>query len=56
MWQLPRSAPKDSEKITITLSKATTAAANLRGELNWLRPEKKNGPARDTAPIAPAPL
>jgi cytochrome c553 len=55
-WQLPSSAPKDQERLTITLSKAATAAANLRGELNWLRPEKKNGPARDTNPIAPAPL
>jgi mono/diheme cytochrome c family protein len=55
-WQLPRSAPKDQERITITLSKAATAAANLRGELRWVRPEKRNGPPQDTAPIAPAPL
>ncbi len=56
VWQLPRSAPKDQERLTITLSKAATAAANLRGELRWTRPEKKNGPAQDTAPINPAPL
>jgi cytochrome c553 len=56
VWQLPRSAPKDQERITITLSKAATAAANLRGELRWPRPEKKNGPTHDTNPIAPAPL
>jgi mono/diheme cytochrome c family protein len=55
-WQLPRSAPKDQERLTITLSKAAAATANLRGELRWARPEKKNGPAYDTAPIAPAPL
>jgi hypothetical protein len=56
VWQLPRSGPKDQERITVTLSKAATAAANLRGELRWLRPEKKNGPTHDTAPVAPAPL
>ncbi len=56
VWQLPRSAPKDQERLTLTLSKAATAAANLRGELRWLRPEKKNGPTHDMAPIAPAPL
>jgi cytochrome c553 len=56
VWQLSRSAPKDRERLTVTLSKAATAAANLRGELRWLRPEKKNGPAHDTLPIAPAPL
>jgi mono/diheme cytochrome c family protein len=56
VWQLPRSAPKDQERITITLSKAATAAANLRGELRWLRPSPKNGPTHDTNLIAPAPL
>jgi mono/diheme cytochrome c family protein len=55
-WQLPASAAKDQERVTVTLSKAATAAANLRGELRWLRPEKKNGPTHDNAPIAPAPL
>jgi mono/diheme cytochrome c family protein len=56
VWQLPRSAPKDQERITVTLSKAATAAANLRGELRWQRPSPKNGPTHDTNPIAPAPL
>jgi mono/diheme cytochrome c family protein len=56
VWQLPQSAPKDQERLTITLSKAAIAAANLRGELRWLRPEKKNGPTHDTSQIAPAPL
>jgi cytochrome c553 len=50
VWQLPRSAPKDQERLTITLSKA----APLRGELRWPRPEKKSGPAQDTAAIAAA--
>jgi mono/diheme cytochrome c family protein len=56
VWQLPHSAPKDQERITITLSKPATASTPLRGELRWTRPERKNGPAQDTAQIAPAPL
>ena len=56
VWQLPHSAPKDQARLTITLSKAATADANLRGELRWARPERKNGPTHDTAPVAPAPL
>jgi cytochrome c553 len=56
VWQLPHSAPKDEARLTITLSKAATAAANLRGELRWARPSAKNGPTHDTAPIAPPPL
>jgi hypothetical protein len=56
VWQLPRSAPKDQERITITLSKAATAAANLRGEIKWAKPAPKTGPSQDVAPIAPAPL
>jgi cytochrome c553 len=56
VWQLPRSAPKDQERITITLSKATTAAANLRGDIRWAKPAPKMGPSQDTVAIAPAPL
>jgi len=56
VWQLPRSAPKDQERITITLSKAATAAANLRGEIRWAKPAPKTGPSQDVAAIAPAPL
>jgi cytochrome c553 len=56
VWQLPRSGPKDQERITVTLSKAATAAANLRGELRWVGPTPKSGPAHDANPIAPAPL
>ena len=56
VWQLPRSAPKDQERITITLSKAATAAANLRGEIRWAKPAPKTGPSQDTVAIAPAPL
>jgi mono/diheme cytochrome c family protein len=56
VWQLPRSAPKDQEKLTITLSKPATAAANLRGELRWAKPAPKTGPNTDVVAIAPAPL
>jgi cytochrome c553 len=57
VWQLPHSAPKDQERITITLSKAATAAANLRGEIRWAKPAPKTGPNLDApAVIAPAPL
>ena len=56
VWQVPRSAPKDQERITITLSKAATAAANLRGEIRWAKPAPKTGPSQDVANIAPAPL
>ncbi|HEY6328588.1 MAG TPA: hypothetical protein VI756_04555, partial [Blastocatellia bacterium] len=55
-WQLPRSAPKDSEKITITLSKATTADNNLKGSIRWAKPAPKTGPSADVVAIAPAPL
>ena len=56
VWQLPHSGPKDQSRLTITLSKAATATANLHGELRWARPELKKGPTHDTAPIAAAPL
>jgi cytochrome c553 len=56
VWQLPRSAPKDQERITITLSKAASAAANLRGDIRWAKPAPKTGPSADNVAIAPAPL
>jgi cytochrome c553 len=55
-WVLPRSAPKDQEKITITLSKAATAGDNLKGTLRWAKPAPKTGPNLDLVAIAPAPL
>jgi Domain of unknown function DUF11 len=33
-WKLPRSAPKDQAKLSITLSKAATEAANLKGDIH----------------------
>jgi len=56
VWQLPRSAPKDQENLTITLSKAGTAQDNVRGEIRWAKPGPKSGPNGDVANIAPAPL
>jgi cytochrome c553 len=55
-WKLPRSAPKDQDKLSITLSKATTAAANLRGDIHWTKPAPKSEPSTDVVIIAPAPL
>ena len=55
-WKLPRSAPKDEQKLSITLSKPATAAANLRGDIHWTKPSPKNGPSTDVVNIAPAPL
>jgi cytochrome c553 len=56
VWKLPRSAPKDEEKITITLTKAGAAADNLRGNIRWAKPAPKDGPSPDVVNIAPAPL
>ena len=56
VWQLPRSAPKDSERLSITLSKAGTAADNLRGQIRWAKPGPKTGPNNDNQAIAGAPL
>jgi mono/diheme cytochrome c family protein len=55
-WKLPRSAPKDEQKLGITLSKPATAAANLKGDIHWTKPSPKNGPSADVVNIAPAPL
>jgi cytochrome c553 len=56
LWQLPRSAPKDQERLSITLSKAGIASDNLRGDIRWAKPGPKTGPNTDTQAIAPAPL
>jgi mono/diheme cytochrome c family protein len=55
-WKLPRSAPKDQEKLSITLSKPGTAADNLKGSIRWAKPAPKTGPSTDVVNIAPAPL
>jgi cytochrome c553 len=56
VWKLPRSAPKDDEKLTITLTKAGTATDNLRGNIRWAKPAPKEGVSPDVVNIAPAPL
>jgi cytochrome c len=56
VWQLARSAPKDQERFSITLSKAGTATDNLRGTIGWAKPAPKTGPSTDVANIANAPL
>jgi cytochrome c553 len=56
VWQVPRSAPKDQERITLTLSKAASASANLRGEIRWAKPAPKTGKSDDVVAIAAAPL
>jgi cytochrome c553 len=56
VWVIPRSAPKDKELLTVTLAKAATQAANLRGDIRWAKPSPKTGPSADNVAIAPAPL
>jgi cytochrome c553 len=55
-WKLPRSAPKDQEKLSVTLSKPVTATANLRGDIRLTKSSPKSGPSADVVNIAPAPL
>ena len=42
-WKLARSAPKDEEKLTITLAQPLTQTANVRGSLTWAKPAPKSG-------------
>ena len=55
-WKLDKSAPKDTQAYTITLSKAGTAQDNLRGNIKWTKPAPKTGPNMDVVNIAAAPL
>jgi hypothetical protein len=55
-WKLPRSAPKDQEKLSITVSLPVTQGANFRGGITWAKPAPKTGPSTDVVNIAPAPL
>jgi mono/diheme cytochrome c family protein len=52
-WKIPQSGPKQQEKLSITLSKPVTAAANLKGDIRWAKPAPKNGPSADVVVIAP---
>jgi len=55
VWRAPAMAPRDHQSFSITLSKAGTAADNLRGQVTWTKPAVRTGPS-DQANIAPAPL
>jgi mono/diheme cytochrome c family protein len=55
VWQVVKLAPKEHQAFSITLSKAGTAADNVRGEVRWTKPAVKTGPF-DRQAIAPAPL
>ena len=55
VWSLAKLEPKAHHTYTITLSKAGTAADNLRGEVHWAKPAMKSGKGDQNA-IAPAPL
>jgi mono/diheme cytochrome c family protein len=52
-WRLPRSAPKEQERLSITLAQPATPNANLRGTITWARPAPKTGPNTDVANINP---
>jgi cytochrome c553 len=54
-WKVARSAPKDDEKLTITLSQPLIQSANVRGTLTWAKPAPKTGTDVPVA-IAGAPL
>ncbi len=54
-WKLARSAPKDQEKVTITLAQPLTQTSNVRGSLVWAKPAPKTGTDVPVA-IAGAPL
>lgn len=55
-WHLPRSAPKDQDKLSITLSQPVSQGANLRGTITWASPAPKTGPSSDAVNINGAPL
>ena len=55
VWQARRLGPKDRQTYTLTLSRAATAADNVRGVIRWTKPTVKTGPS-DSANIAPAPV
>ena len=55
VWRLARSAPKEHQAYTLTLSRAGTANDNVRGVIRWTKPAVKTGPS-DAVNIPPAPL
>jgi cytochrome c553 len=55
-WKLARAAPKDEAKLSVTLSKALTQDANVKGTIKWAKPAPKTGPSTDVVNIAGAPM
>jgi mono/diheme cytochrome c family protein len=55
-WKLARSAPKEAERLSITLSQPLTQTANVRGTITWQKPAPKTGPNNDVVAIAGAPM
>lgn len=55
VWQVAKVGPKEEQTYSLTLSRAGTAADNVRGAIRWAKPVVKTGPI-DEAAIAPAPL
>jgi mono/diheme cytochrome c family protein len=55
VWHVARVAPKDHQQYAITLSKAATAADNLKGTIRWANQIPKTGPG-ETVNIPPAPV
>ena len=53
-WRLNRLNTKEKQTYTLTLSRAATAADNVRGNIKWTKPAVKTGP-NDQVNIAPAP-
>ena len=54
VWHLNKLSTKEKQTYSLTLSRAATAADNVRGNIKWTKPAVKTGP-NDQANIAPAP-
>jgi hypothetical protein len=55
VWELGTIAPQEHQTYSLTLSRAGTAADNVRGAIRWTRPAVKTGPM-DAVNVAPAPV
>jgi len=55
VWRVARMAAGERQSYSLTLSRAGTAASNVRGTLRWMKPAVKTGPS-DSEVIRPAPL
>ena len=52
VWTLPALAPKETQNLTLTLSRPATAQDNLRGTVRWAKPAPKAGPSQDVIQFA----